>query len=288
MEAQNQSTEKGCKRCCTRLTCSISKFWQRIKRMKWWGWVLSVIALFIFLVGLERCVCALYWRINQRGTEYEITDQVSYLERNYRSTPLSNSILYFEAMFNRDYYHEGYLVDKSVNKIIDTVDWIATSDDTLFVVAKDGLRGFRNRYTGELEIPYKYKQAWVFSDGVAAVVDEMRQLFFINHEGKVVMNKVFDCQPVGVNGCVFHYNHCIMAQAEDSLGLIDRNGGWVVRPEWRSIVWRGFYWELRTDDKIMLLDPALKTIMPATPCDKLTGKTKEYQNKHADRLPSIA
>ena len=158
----------------------------------------------------------------------------------------------------------------------------------LVVVANNGKRGYMNRYTGEMVIPYKYAHAWVFSDDMAAVVNDDDAILFINREGKRVMNKVFDYYPsLQFTGYVFHYDHCVMAQAEDSVGLIDRNGEWAVKPEWRQILWRDFYWELRTADKIMLLGPDLKPIMPAVLIDALTKKPTYYQYRHAEKLPPL-
>ena len=57
-------------------------------------------------------------------------------------------------------YNEGksYIYDSRTKaKIIKGIDWIAVSEDgdSLIIVAKDGKRGFVNRYTAETVIPFK-------------------------------------------------------------------------------------------------------------------------------------
>ncbi|MBQ8695615.1 MAG: WG repeat-containing protein, partial [Bacteroidaceae bacterium] len=57
------------------------------------------------------------------------------------------------------------------------IDWVRYGSDSIAVYALNGKRGFLNRYTGEIIIDAeknRYSKAWVFSEGVAAVMkDEM-------------------------------------------------------------------------------------------------------------------
>lgn len=194
--------------------------------------------------------------------------------------PISDRLVLYADKDNRYGGERGYLIDVKDNVILDELDWVAQNDnDTLVVEAKNGKRGYKNRYTGDIVIPYKYTHAWMFSDDMAAVVnDDDAVVLFINREGKHIMNKEFDYHSsLQFTGYIFHYDHCVMAQEEYSVGLIDSNGEWAVKPVWRRILWRDFYWELRTEDKIMFLGPDLKPIMPAVLIDALTKKLTQYQ-----------
>ena len=242
-----------------------------------------VLVLYVFLRGLGACYYNVRWHVmswQEDKNQYE--NEACRIMDNYGEydvVPISDRLAFFANRDRRYGMGQGYLIDGKDDVIVEQLDWVATNgDDTLVVVAKNGKRGYMNRYTGEMVIPYKYAHAWVFSDDMAAVANDDDDVFFINREGKRVMNKVFDYySSLQYTGYVFHFNHCVVAQAEDSVGLIDPNGEWAVKPVWRQILWRDFYWELRSKDTetgvaiIMLLDPKLKPIMSATKTDKLTN-----------------
>ena len=293
MKAQKNCSEQGGNGCCQKTKTFFKKIWQSAKRLKWWGWLLVVLALYVFLRGLGACYYNVRWHVmswQEDKDQYE--NEACRIMDNYGEydvVPISDRLAFFANRDRRYGMGQGYLIDAKDDVIVEQLDWVATNgDDTLVVVANNGKRGYMNRYTGEMVIPYKYAHAWVFSDDMAAVVNDDDAILFINREGKRVMNKVFDYYPsLQFTGYVFHYDHCVMAQAEDSVGLIDRNGEWAVKPEWRQILWRDFYWELRTADKIMLLGPDLKPIMPAVLIDALTKKPTYYQYRHAEKLPPL-
>ena len=293
MKAQKNCSEQVGNGCCQKTKTFFKKIWQRAKRLKWWGWLLVVLALYVFLRGLGACYYNVRWHVmswQEDKDQYE--NEACRIMDNYGEydvVPISDRLAFFANRDRRYGMGQGYLIDAKDDVIVEQLDWVATNgDDTLVVVANNGKRGYMNRYTGEMVIPYKYAHAWVFSDDMAAVVNDDDAILFINREGKRVMNKVFDYYPsLQFTGYVFHYDHCVMAQAEDSVGLIDRNGEWAVKPEWRQILWRDFYWELRTADKIMLLGPDLKPIMPAVLIDALTKKPTYYQYRHAEKLPPL-
>ena len=56
--------------------------------------------------------------------------------------------------------------------ILDRLEWLVTGDkaDSLAVFCRKGKRGYLNCYTGEVVIPAQYERAWVFSEGLAAVM----------------------------------------------------------------------------------------------------------------------
>ena len=66
--------------------------------------------------------------------------------------------------------------------------------------ARAGYRGYWNYNTGKLEIPANhYVKAWIFSEGLAAVMEPDSTLRFINPMGEVVIDKQFRYAPMADN-----------------------------------------------------------------------------------------
>lgn len=117
------------------------------------------------------------------------------------------------------------------------LSWVSTAsdNDTLAVYALPNRRGFINVNTGRIAIDAKandYRKAWVFSEGLAAVMKEGK-VGFIDAQNQVVIPFHFDysdkCRMWDL-GYLFHDGLCVMTNAEGSLGLIDKSGRWVVEP----------------------------------------------------------
>ncbi len=123
---------------------------------------------------------------------------------------------------------------KTRSKVMKGIDWIAVPEDgdSLIIVAKDGKRGFVNRFTAEIVIPFKYDAAWSFTDGVAAVC-EGDSVYFIDHSGKPINNKKF-ARTRGYDSYVYHGNYAAIPE-NGKYGLIDRTGAWSVLPEYKDI-----------------------------------------------------
>ena len=122
------------------------------------------------------------------------------------------------------------------------INWVseAPETDSLAVYALPGKRGYININTGRIIIDAEandYRKAWVFSDGLAAVMKDGK-IGFINDQNDVVIPFQFDytdkCRMYDF-GYVFHNGYCAMTDADGNLGLIDKNGNWVVEPEYDEI-----------------------------------------------------
>lgn len=107
-------------------------------------------------------------------------------------------------------------------KVLTGLDWVALPEDgdSLIVFAKDGKRGFFNRYTGKVDIPAVYDAAWCFNDGVAGVCTG-DSIFFIDRNGSPVNNHRFLRQP---NRNYVYYGNYFAFVENGKAGLIDRNG----------------------------------------------------------------
>ena len=152
------------------------------------------------------------------------------------------------------------------------INWVseAPETDSLAVYALPGKRGYININSGHIIIDAEandYRKAWVFSDGLAAVMKDGK-IGFINDKNEVVIPLQFDytdkCRMYDF-GYVFHNGYCAMTDADGNLGLIDKNGNWVVEPEYDEI-WaphKSGYRVIVKDSKHGILDSTGTIIYPA-------------------------
>lgn len=152
------------------------------------------------------------------------------------------------------------------------LDWVsgAPENDSLAVYAISDKRGFVNVNTGEIVIDAKlndYNKAWVFSEGLAAVVKDGK-IGFINARNEIVIPFQFDysdnCHMYDF-GYLFHDGYCIMTDRDGDLGLIDSTGKWVVAPAYDEI-WAPHdsgYRIIINDGKYGVLDSGCNIVYPA-------------------------
>ncbi len=98
---------------------------------------------------------------------------------------------------------------------------------------KDGKRGFLNVNTGEIVIEGRYEHAWVFSEGLAAVVDPEGKMGFIDHAGKYVIAPELDY--FASHDYLFKHGVCCIADGDGNQGLLNREGQWVLPQEYSWI-----------------------------------------------------
>ncbi len=152
------------------------------------------------------------------------------------------------------------------------VDWISDApvNDSLAVYAIPDKRGYLSANTGRIVIDARlnnYCKAWVFSEGLAAVMKDGK-IGFINARNEVVIPFKFDytykCGMYDI-GYLFHNGYCIMSDKDGKFGLIDKSGNWVVEPEYDQI-WapqeRGYRTVIK-NGKYGILDSSLKLLYEA-------------------------
>lgn len=167
-------------------------------------------------------------------------------------------------------YHDGfpgYLYNTTLGRRTTTgIYLICKSSDGDSLVCFYGnnelKRGYFNRFTGEVVIPAQYEKAWVFSEGVACVM-EKGMLHFIDHKGQNIMDKVFPYTE-RVDGYCFHNGLCQMLGDNDCIGLIDKQGNWVVTPEYYTMVYdtKGFWLVQDGEKNYGLLDANGQMLLP--------------------------
>lgn len=151
------------------------------------------------------------------------------------------------------------------------LNWVSevNCNDSLAVYALPDKRGYINVNNGKIVIDAEdndYTKAWVFSEGVAAVLKEGK-IGFINANNEVVIPFQFDysdkCRMYDF-GYVFHNGNCVMSNIDGDFGLIDHNGNWVVEPEYDEI-WaphKSGYRVIIKDGKHGILDSDCAVVYP--------------------------
>lgn len=174
------------------------------------------------------------------------------------------------SRFFKDYKYRVY--DKQNKKYTTPrLDWVIKpgQKDSIAVYAASGKRGYLNYKTGEVVIDAglnSYRKAWLFSEGLAAVVKDGK-VGFINAMNEVVIPFSFDysaeCRMPGF-GYLFHGGYCAMTNKDGDLGLIDSKGNWLVEPVYDEV------WSpcgngdrvIAKDGKYGLLDPECGIVRP--------------------------
>lgn len=180
----------------------------------------------------------------------------SYYDTQY----ISRNVTYYTY-----YDEEGYLKTSDGKKTITGIKWIAKplGLDSLICYSDGKKRGYFNMFTGKPVIEPKYSHAWIFSDGLASV-DDGGWIKFIDASGKVVIDPQIPYIP-GAEGYVFHKNHCIVHnERRDRFGLLDKQGKWVLQPEYFSIESSGNFWIVDNGEGKSVLDSTLNTVIPFT------------------------
>ena len=181
------------------------------------------------------------------------SDNEYYYKRN-----VSDNVTYYY-----DDYGKGYIETSSGDKTIKGVCWVATpmSGDSLVCYSDGKKRGYFNKFTGKVVIEPKYRHAWIFSDGRAAVEVDGK-IKFIDSSGNVVIDPDIIHKDDG-EGYVFHNKHLVAYNyRNDAYGLLDTQGNWVLKPEYTNIEFTGDSWLISNTEGMSVIDSELKTIIP--------------------------
>ena len=161
----------------------------------------------------------------------------------------------------------GYLYNTMKGRrTVTGVQWVCKPSDgdslAVYCTNDEHKKGYINLYTGEVAITAQYDKAWVFSEGVACVYDK-GMLHFIDHNGQMTIDKVFPYTE-RIDGYCFHNGLCCMLGDNNRIGLIDRQGNWVVSPEYYEMSYntKGFWLVQDRDWNYGLLDAEGEMLLP--------------------------
>ena len=226
-----------------------------------WGLFATSAATVMSLIAIEGvvvvCICGYQW-----------------YENRYHSC--DDPYCYENTFISRDiYFHNhddgnGYIYNiRTGEKYLKHVVWIAkpADNDSLICFSNGEKRGYFNKYTGKVVIRPKYDHAWIFSDGLASVVED-GYIKFIDGTGKVVIDKKMAYIP-GMEGYVFHGGYCVVDTDDgEQCGLMDKKGDIVLPLEYSSIHPTNDFklWQLQKGDEMAVFDSELKPVLPLTEC----------------------
>ena len=182
---------------------------------------------------------------------------------NYTNKYEVNEYITFYSNGAHGYVKSNY-TDK---KVLRDVKWVIASDnreDTLACYASKGFRGYLDVRTGRPVIPAKrFTKAWLFSEGVAAVMEKDSTVKFINTRGQVVISNKEFRYPSFAYGFLFHNSLCAMTDTAGKWGIIDRSGEWVIRPEYDGIEHLSSgHWLVDKNERKGLFDMKAQAILP--------------------------
>lgn len=222
------------------------------------GW--RIVAALFALFGLLAAVRGGIWLTRQ------VIEKIS--SDDYRCTRSMGN-----GYNHRLYYGKEYAIgyrDKR-KPVLHHVDWVAGScDDSLWVVSRAGRRAYFNTKSGQLVMPFTYRHAWLFSEGVAAVVDTVGRITFIGPDGRQAIPFWFAYDTLRRTDYQFHNGLCPMYVPAGDAGLIDRSGRWVLREQYDSVEFESGYWALHRGDSLAVADSAGRIVVGMTPGHKLT------------------
>ena len=134
-------------------------------------------------------------------------------------------------------------IDKAINDAMrekEKVDGMKVDEtlkhglDSIGIFERDGKRGFYNLNTDKVLVAANYTHAWFFSEGLAAV-EKDGKIGFINMKGALVIPHKFIHRTNDRPDIVFRNGLCVMANGNGQMGVIDRKGEWVVKPQYEKI-----------------------------------------------------
>ena len=192
----------------------------------------------------------------------ELPRDVRFGDDYYDSQYISRNATYYSKAY---WDEDGYIRTHDGKKTITGIKWIAKplGMDSLICYSDGKKRGYFNMFTGKPVIEPQYDHAWIFSDGLASV-DDGGWIKFIDASGKVVIDLKIPYMP-GTDGYVFHNDRCIIHNdRRDRFGLIDKQGKWVLKPEYFSIYPSGKYWVIDNGIGKSVLDSTLNIVIPFT------------------------
>jgi hypothetical protein len=117
-------------------------------------------------------------------------------------------------------------------------------NEGLAPVKKNGKWGYID-LKGDVVIDFLFDDAWCFSEGLAAV--KLNEKYgYINNEGKVEIDCTY------VSSYDFYQGVAVVQDDENKFGFINRNGAWVIKPEYDAVELGRFDYEWRKNNVVRI------------------------------------
>ena len=196
------------------------RFWVRARKMLNVGWKVALVVIGIFALCL--IVSVVWVHKNKHCGE----------DAHYWDRDLSENIC-VHVLCSGDVRVYDRRAEKYVTPRLEWVSGTPDRDSLTVFCDRDGKRGFLNIYTGKIAIEGRYEHAWVFSEGLAAVVEPGGKMGFIDGSGEYVIAPQFGY--IDSHDYVFKHNVCCIADGDGNQGLLSREGKWVLPQEYSFI-----------------------------------------------------
>lgn len=258
---------------CQILTWFLSLF--GYKRSGWFAkfvWGLFAFSISVFMTVIAYAGVLSAWEHTTESSRYRKNK-----ERHGGDMYVSENIGFIESYD----YLDAYLFNKiNYTKTLTGIDRIALPEgkDTLGCFSNGKLWGYFGINSGNEVIKPKYRHAWVFSEGLAGVVED-GMVKFIDATGKVVIdNKIkysnSDCD------YIFHNGFCIMYDCEnEKYGLMNNKGEMVLPFEYSNITLGkdDSYWSVSGNDSTTVYDRYLNKIFVTDGNVQFTDETIDVE-----------
>lgn len=229
--------------------CAIGRVFDYKNKTPFWR---VICAIWTVCVALIVGIVSYFWVI---GLNQKYNNSYS-----YNAKYLSCNIVYHPATYSR----LGYIMDeRTQKKLLTDINWvIISSNDSLAVFCKNQKRGYLNIYTGKEVIPAIYRKAWVFSDGVASVLQN-DSIYFIDHSGNRIVERGFD--PLHEDyeeSYVFNRGYC-KVKSHGKWGAIDTTGKIVVPIEYDYVSLEdNNFWMVGIEDRWGVFNNSAEMLFP--------------------------
>lgn len=194
--------------------------------------ILGLVFMYVFGVGV--------YHIGRKGFYFTKYCYHAYIKKDVNDMYNYSTWLGGKYVFYENGQHSYVRSGRIGGKVLEDICWITqphAGNDSLLCFSSRGYRGYWNLNTGKVEVPAShYVKAWIFSEGLAAVMEPDSALKFINPMGEVVIDKQFKYAPMADSrGYLFKNGYCPMAGNSKLWGLIDKQGRWAVIPLYDDI-----------------------------------------------------
>lgn len=169
------------------------------------------------------------------------------------------------------------------------VDWTSSSGvDTLAVFCADGKRGYFNVNTGKIVIKPKYRRAWNFSEGLAAV-QLNGYIGFLNPEGEVAIEFNYPYYGNPLSSFLFKEGHCVVADSTGKCGVINKSGKWMIDPLYDNVeIFREYAIVTKAGMRAQVLyDGSVLNSYVLDAISKLTYEEEEYYENREGEICSV-
>lgn len=237
-----------------------SKYGSVLRRVV--GTAFAVVVIVWALASMARHGRTLWWNIDN---VFDFGDDNAFF-----SEQVSEDISFYDGYWG----HYGYLKNAKGKKVLKHITRIGKpmDGDSLVYFSDGDKRGYFHMRDGRMVVKPIYEHAWIFSDGLAAVEVKGR-IKFIDTEGKVAIDRGFKYD-VSDDGYVFHQGHCAVNDSTGKhMGLIDREGDWVLPPVYSNIYPQDTFWLLTMDNKQAVFTFGMDTVIPLVAASISIGDT---------------